>query len=177
MVKNYKLGNILYKVMKYVEVSSNVDLSGIFLHENKYFSFDLKSKDITFSELTDAYFLEYIDDYLEEKFNLPAYKTMYNYGTEIFALLHEIGHIVNINNPFTIMLPYLYQEASEKGLIGNEDNTPYENFINYRSFIGEQLADKFAADFINTHYIELCKIACDIDNDKEAEELLLEWCN
>ena len=90
MVKNYKLGKILYKVMKYVELNSDVNLSDMFLTENKYFSCNLNFKRITFSEITDAYFMEYIDDYLEEKFNLPAYKTMYNYGTEIFALLHEI---------------------------------------------------------------------------------------
>lgn len=175
MVKNYKLGNVLYKVMKYVEKNSNVDLSDIFLSENEYFSCNINFKRITFSELTNAYFIEYIDDYLEENFSLPSYKTMYNYGTEIFALLHEIGHIANINNPATKMLPYLYREAYEAGLIGNEDNTPYEEFINYRSFAGEQLADKFATDFINTHYINLCKIACNIDDDKEAEELLLQW--
>lgn len=175
MVKNYKLGNILYKVMKYVEVNSNVNLSDIFLSEDKYFSCNPTFKRITFSELTDAYFIAYIDDYLEERFNLPAYKTMYNYGTEIFALLHEIGHIANTNNPLTIMLPYSYEKATEAGLIGNEDNTPYEEFINYREIPGEQLADKFATDFINTHYINLCKIACDIDGDKEAEEMLLQW--
>ena len=175
MVKNYKLGKILYNVLKYVEKNSNVDLSEMFLSENKYFSCNLNFKQITFSEITDAYFIGYIDDYLEEKFNLPAYKTMYNYGTEIFALLHEIGHFANMDNPKTIMLPYFYEELSEAGLIGNEDNTPYEEFINYRSIPGEQLADKFASDFINEHYIDLCKIACDIDTDEEAEEILLQW--
>ena len=175
MVKNYKLGKILYKVLKYVEKNSNVNLSDIFLSENEYFACNLQFKQITFSELTDAYFMEYIDDYLEENFNLPAYKTMYNYGTEIFALLHEIGHLANIDNPHTMMLPLLYEEPYEAGLIGNEDNTPYEEFINYRNIPGEQLADKFASDFINEHYIDLCKIACDIDDDKEAEEMLLQW--
>ena len=175
MVKNYKLGKILYKVLKYVEKNSNVNLSDMFLTENKYFSCNIKFKQITFSEITDVYFIEYIDDYLEEKFNLPSYKTMYNYGIEIFALLHEIGHIIYANNPHTRMLPYVYEKAREDGFIGNEDNTPYEEFINYRNIPGEQLADKFASDFINEHYIDLCKIACDIDTDEEAEELLLQW--
>ncbi len=175
MVKNYKLGKILYNVLKYVEKNSDVDLSEMFLSENKYFSCNINFKQITFSEITDAYFIEYIDDYLEEKFNLPAYKTMYNYGTEIFALLHEIGHIVYANNPHTRMLPYVYEKAREDGFIGNEDNTPYEEFINYRKIPGEQLADKFASDFINEHYIDLCKIACDIDTDEEAEEILMQW--
>lgn len=175
MVKNYKLGNILYKVLKYAEINTNVDLSGVFLTENEYFSCNINFKRITFSELTDAYFLEYIDEYLADNFDLPSYKTMYNYGMEIFALLHEIGHIVNIDNPLTRMLPDFYEKASEAGLIGNEDNTPYEEFINYRNIPGEQLADKFATDFINEHYIDLCKIACDIDDDQEAEELLLQW--
>lgn len=175
MVKNYKLGKILYNVLKYVEKNSDVDLSEMFLSENKYFSCNIKFKQITFSEITDAYFIEYIDDYLEEKFNLPSYKTMYNYGTEIFALLHEIGHIANANNPYTRILPYAYEKMREDGLIGNEDNTPYEEFINYRNITGEQLADKFASDFINEHYIGLCKIACDIDTDEEAEEILLQW--
>ena len=175
MVKNYKLGKILYKVLKYVEKNSNVNLSDMFLTENKYFSCNIKFKQITFSEITDVYFIEYIDDYLEEKFNLPSYKTMYNYGIEIFALLHEIGHIIYANNPHTRMLPYVYEKAREDGFIGNDDNTPYEEFINYRNIPGEQLADKFASDFINEHYIDLCKIACDIDTDEEAEELLLQW--
>ena len=175
MVKNYKLGKILYKVLKYVELNSNVNLSEIFLTENKYFSCNIKFKQITFSEITDVYFIEYIDDYLEEKFNLPSYKTMYNYGIEIFALLHEIGHIIYANNPHTRMLPYVYEKAREDGFIGNDDNTPYEEFINYRNIPGEQLADKFASDFINEHYIDLCKIACDIDTDEEAEEILMQW--
>lgn len=175
MVKNYKLGNILYKIMRYVENNAEVDLSDIFLTENKYFACNINFKRITFSELTDAYFLEYIDEYLADNFDLPSYKTMYNYGMEIFALLHEIGHFVNADNPLTRILPYSYEKASEAGLIGNKDNTPYEEFINYREIPGEQLADKFATDFINKHYIDLCKIACDIDDDKEAEELLLQW--
>ena len=175
MVKNYKLGKILYKVLRYAELNSNVNLSEVFLTENEDFSCNLQFKQITFSEITDAYFIEYIDDYLEEKFNLPSYKTMYNYGTEIFALLHEIGHIANIGDPKTTMLPYYYKELSKAGFIGNEDNTPYTEFINYRNVPGEQLADKFAADFINKHYIDLCKIACDIDTDEEAEEILLQW--
>ena len=178
MIKNYKLGKILYKIMKYVEKNSDADLSEVFLHEEKYFSFNLMAKDITFTEISgDNYrnFIQYIDEYLENNFNLPSYKTMYNYGVEVFALLHEIGHIMNMDNPATRILPYEYQEATKKGLIGNKNNSPYENFINYRSFEGEQLADKFAADFINEHYIDLCKIACDIEDDKEAEESLLLW--
>ena len=56
MVKNYKLGNILYKIMRYVENNAEVDLSDIFLTENKYFACNINFKRITFSELTDAYF-------------------------------------------------------------------------------------------------------------------------
>ena len=105
-------------------------------------------------ELTDELFLKYIKEYLLNKgLEVNKYKYKIKNLYELFALLHEIGHIV--------YREYLHDSDKEYIEYHNINAESYEEkdlFYKYRNIPFEKMADDFAIDIIKKHSLKFKRI-------------------
>ena len=105
-------------------------------------------------ELTDKLFLKYIKEYLLNKgLEVNKYKYKIKNLYELFALLHEIGHIV--------YREYLHDSDKEYIEYHNINAESYEEkdlFYKYRNIPFEKMADDFAIDIIKKHSLKFKRI-------------------
>ena len=109
--------------------------------------------------------------YLKEEYNLDANILMYDNFLEIFALLHELGHIYYIDTDESINSEELYQEYKEKTY-----KTYEEAYREYRQLPNEKLADEFAVNIIKRNFLDIWSVSNEISKDKAKYEYK-EWLN
>lgn len=98
-------------------------------------------------------FKDNLEKYLYE--NLDEYSNiiLFDYMIEVFALLHEIGHITTIDVCFKKSSKTQYNKF-KKTCFSNS----FEHFVAYRKLDKEIVADKFGLDFLDKHYSEITEI-------------------
>ncbi|WP_252225335.1 MULTISPECIES: hypothetical protein [unclassified Clostridium] len=97
-------------------------------------------------------------NYIENKINKNIYQFISNY-TEVFAFLHEIGHILTSDTQ-----EYYNYSTDLKTIKTEKYNNEYEAYTAYRNIEAEQLADNFAINFTNKYFYEIIKYFTGMDN-------------
>lgn len=105
---------------------------------------------------THSFMLKYFKDKLNS-----IHWIISNYS-EYFALLHEIGHILNRDS-------WMNPEEKKQVLLSKEYNSNYEAFVAYRELEEERLADNFAIEFTNKYFYEICKFFTGMNKEKVDE--------
>lgn len=101
--------------------------------------------------------------YLEKEYGLDGNKLMYNDFIEVFAFLHEVGHIYYTD--ITSEDEEYYQEYKAK--VYNSYN---EAWYQYRQIPSERMADEFAVNIIKKNIYKIWSIMNDISIEKAKEE-------
>ena len=125
-------------------------------------------------KIKDARHNKFMYKYLKKEYNLDADILMYNDFLEIFALLHELGHIYYIDTDESINSEELYQEYKEKTY-----KTYEEAYREYRQLPNEKLADEFAVNIIKRNFLDIWSISNEISKEKAKNEykIWLSWAN
>lgn len=110
-------------------------------------------------------FVKWLNKYLKNEYGLDANKHMYRNFNDVFAFLHEVGHL------------YYFDILKE-----NEKNEGYKEYKNekfynyneawesYRKIPNEKIADEFAVTFMNNNIIKIWAVMEDITIEKAKEE-------
>ena len=108
-------------------------------------------------ELPRDNFKSWMDRYLESEFDLDPNVYMFYDFQEVFAFLHEIGHIY-----------YKDIDSDYKEYKNKTYNTYTQAWREYRDIKAERLADEFAAIVIKNQTIKIWSLMNDI-SEEEAE--------
>lgn len=116
-------------------------------------------------KIEDSKHNKFMYKYLKEEYNLDANILMYDDFLEIFALLHELGHLYYIDTEESENSEELYQKYKEKTY-----KTYEEAYREYRQLPNEKLADDFAANIIKRNFLDIWSISNEITKEKAQKE-------
>ena len=114
-------------------------------------------------ELPRDNFESWMSRYLEKEFNLDPNIYMFYDFKEVFAFLHEIGHIY-----------YKDIDSDYKEYKNKTYNSYTQAWRAYRNIKGERLADEFASIVIKNQTIKIWSLMNEI-SEEEAEEEFKFW--
>ena len=110
-------------------------------------------------------FTKWLNKYLNNEYQLNSSFHMYNSFNDVFAFLHEIGHIYYFDIFTEEEKEKEYKQYKEK-----KYNKYEEAWKEYRLIKNEQLADSFASNFMNENILKIWSIMEDISIEKAQEE-------
>ena len=117
------------------------------------------------NKLEDCPHTKWMYEYLRNEYQLDSNKFMYYNFIEIFAFIHEIGHLYYIEAQETKDAAEYYREYKEKAY-----NTYAEAWEAYRQLPNEKLADEFAVNIIKRNFLDIWAISNEITKEKAQEE-------
>lgn len=135
----------------------NLKVSNTFSYQNGFFKYNIEVMKECSKDNSSKMLYSFMNDNLS-----GAWYVMADNLFETFCFLHELGHLIDdsANNGIS--------EDGYNEFKNRKFYTEREAFDAYRKIHAEQVADKFAIDFINENIIELWKI---IDKKATAEEI------
>ena len=140
----------------------------IFIEEGEEFSmfemFDMATITIQ-GEMTDRKWVKWMYKYLNKNYNLDSNVYMFNNFIEVFAFIHEIGHLYYKDLTTPEEIKFDYKEYKERVY-----NSYEEAWKTYREIPNEKLADEFAVNFIKNNTIKIWSIMNEITEEKAKEE-------
>lgn len=113
-------------------------------------------------EITDKH-TNWINNYLKEEYDLDANKHMYYNFNDVFAFLHEVGHIYYGHKNYNSK--ELYQNYKQK-----EYSSHKEAWKEYRQIPDEKEADEFAVNIMKNNIYKIWSIMNDITEEQAKEE-------
>lgn len=115
------------------------------------------------SELERNKFQSWMSRYIKKEFNIDDNVYMFYNFNEVFAFLHEVGHVY-------------YKDMQEESLAfyesykDNEYKSYNEMYLTYRNIPAEKLADQFASIIIKNQYLKIWSLMNEISEDQAQEE-------
>lgn len=153
-----------YKILNLVNKYHNIN-NDIIIIKGVQFSFyndNLGSVITIKEEFKKDSWLSFMHDYLKNNLNLDPNKYMFYDFLEVFNLLHEIGHSLQINKDKYNDEYKIYKSKTYKN---NK-----EAYTIYRNLTLEKDADLFASKFIKDHKFEIWSIMNNISVDEAVAE-------
>lgn len=132
---------------------------------------DLLDENITIVEtIKDNSFKSLMKEYIKENLNFDFSSHLYNSFIEVFAFIHEVGHIIDFINNDNSLDNREIQFANYKEA---EYTTERERFIAYRNISAEKFADNFAVKMLKKYKYEIWSIIENITVEKAKENEIL----
>lgn len=134
---------------------------------------NLLDENITIVEnIKDNSFKNLMKEYIKENLKFDFSSHLYNNFIEVFAFLHEIGHIIDYLNNDNSLDDREVQFTNYKEV---EYTTERERFEAYRSISAEKFADLFAVEMLEKFKLNIWAIMenITIEKAKEQEEFWL----
>lgn len=146
----------------------DIELGNIFAVKSEL----LNDTIVIVDKIKDNSFNELMKEYIKEELKFDNSNFMFQNQNEVFAFLHEVGHIVDfLNNDNSLE----NREIQFKNYKETKYTTRREEFESYRKIDAEKYADLFAVEMLKKFKHEIWAIMenITIEKAKEQEEFWL----